>query len=75
MRHVARTHRVALDWFFDKINLEPKIQIKYVDTKNQDADILSKKSFSRDEWNHLVRLFNIESFLMYSCTHFSDFSF
>ena len=31
MRHVLRTPRVALDWFFDRINLEPKIQIKYVD--------------------------------------------
>ena len=25
MRHVSRTHRVALDWFFDRINLDPKI--------------------------------------------------
>ena len=33
MRHVSRTHRVALDWLFDRINLDPKIQIKYVDTK------------------------------------------
>ena len=24
MRHVSRTHRVALDWLFDKINLDPK---------------------------------------------------
>ena len=40
MRHVSRTHRVALDWFFDRINVELKIQIKYVDTKNQFADIL-----------------------------------
>ena len=24
MRHVSRTHRVALDWFFDRINLDPK---------------------------------------------------
>ena len=23
MRHVSRTHRVALDWLFDRINLEP----------------------------------------------------
>ena len=29
MRHVSRTHRVALDWFFDRINLDPKIQIKH----------------------------------------------
>ena len=40
MGHVSRTHRDALDWLFDRINLEPNIQIKYVDTKNQLADIL-----------------------------------
>ena len=39
MRHVSRTHRVALDWLFDRVNLDPKIQIKYIDTKNQLADI------------------------------------
>ena len=27
-RHVSRTHRVALDWLFDRISLNPKIQIK-----------------------------------------------
>ena len=73
MRHVSRTHRVALDWLFDRINLEPKIQIKYVDTKNQPADMLTKGSFTRDEWNHLLRLFNIMNFSMFSCSHFSNF--
>ena len=58
MRHVSRTHRVALDWLFDRINLDPKIQIKYIDTKNQLADILTKGNFTRDEWNHLLNLFN-----------------
>ena len=53
MRHVSRTHRVALDWSFDRINLDPKIQIKYIDTKNQLADMLRKGNFTRDEWNHL----------------------
>ena len=43
MRHVSRTRRVALDWLFDRINLDPKIQIKNVDTKHQLADILTKK--------------------------------
>ena len=33
--HVSRAHRVALDWLFDRINLDYKIQIKYIDTKNQ----------------------------------------
>ena len=58
MRHVSRTHRVALDWLFDRINLDSKIQIKYIDTKNQLADILTKGNFTRDEWNHLLSLFN-----------------
>ena len=62
MRHVSRTHRVALDWLFDRINLDPKIQIKYIDTKNQLADILTKGNFTRDEWNHLLTLFNISHF-------------
>ena len=42
MGRVSRTHRVALDWLFDRINSDPKIQIKYIDTKNQLADILTK---------------------------------
>ena len=29
IRHVSRTHRIALDWLFDRINLDSKIQIKY----------------------------------------------
>ena len=45
MRHVSRTHRVALDWLFDKINLDPQIQIKYVDTKHQLADMLTEWKF------------------------------
>ena len=31
MRHVSRTHRVAQDWLFDKINLDSKIQILFVE--------------------------------------------
>ena len=56
MRHVSRTHRVALDWLIDCINLDPKIQIKYIDTKNQLAGILTKGNFTRDEWNHMLSL-------------------
>ena len=68
MRHVSRTHRVALYSLFDRINLDPKIQIKYVDTKNQLADILTEGNFTRDEWNHLLCLFNISFFSFQSCT-------
>ena len=67
MRLVSRTHRVALDWLFDRINLDPKIQIKYIDTKNQFADILTKGNFTRDEWNHLLCFFNISHFSSINC--------
>ena len=64
MRHVSRTRRVALDWLFDRNNLDPKIQIRYIDTKNQLADLLTKGNFTRDEWNHLLCLFNISHFVL-----------
>ena len=68
MRHVSRTHRVALDWLFDRINLDPKIQIKYIDTKNQLADMLIKGNFTRDEWNHLLCFCNISHFSSADCS-------
>ena len=43
MRHVSRTHRVALDWLFDGINLDSTIQIRYIDTKHQLADIFDQR--------------------------------
>ena len=66
MRHVSTTHRVDLDWLFDRINVDPKIHIKYIDTKNQLADILTKENFTRDEWNHLLTLFFFQPFQLYS---------
>ena len=68
MTHVSRTHRVALDWLFDRINLDTKIQIKYIDTKNQPAYILTKGNFTRDEWNHLLCLFNSSHFSSTVCS-------
>ena len=68
MRHVSRTHRVALDWLFERINSDTKIQIKYIDSKNQLADILTKGNFTRDEWNHLLCLFDINHFSSTDCS-------
>ena len=68
MRHVSRTHRVALDWLFDRIDLDSKIQIKYIDTKNQLADIFTKGNFKCDEWNHLLNLFSISHFSSTICS-------
>ena len=67
MRHVSRTHRVALDWLFDKNNLDPIIQIRYIDTNHQLADILTKGNFTRDEWDNLLHLLNISHFSSTCC--------
>ena len=45
MRHVSRTHRVALDWLFDRINLDSRIQIIYNDTKKPTCRHLYKRQF------------------------------
>ena len=68
MRHVSRTHRVALDWLFDRINLDSKIHMRYIDTKNQLADMWTKGNCTRDEWNNLLHLFNISHFSSTCCT-------
>ena len=52
----------------------PKIPINYVDTKNQLADILTKGNFTRNEWNHLLRLFNIMDISQFASSHFSSTS-
>ena len=67
MRHVSRTHRVALDLLF-RINLDPKIQIKYIDTKKPTHRHYDKGNFTRDEWNHLLNLFIISYFSSTVCT-------
>ena len=67
MRHVSRIHRVSLHWLFDRINLDPKIQIRYIDTRHQVADLLTKGHFTHDEWNNLLYLFNISHFSSLCC--------
>ena len=67
MRHVSRAHRVVLDWLFDRINLDSKIQIRYIDNTHQVADILTKGNFTRGEWNNLLHLCNIGHFSSTCC--------
>ena len=50
MRHVSRTHRVALDWLFDRINLDPKIQINQNSIVNT-ADLTLKQESTASQWN------------------------
>ena len=68
MRHVSRTHRVALDWLFDRINLDPQIQIKYIDIKNQLADMLTRKISHVMNGIIFCVLFNTNNFSSTDCS-------
>ena len=59
LRHVPRTHRVDLDWLFERIRDDPGIHIRYVSTKEQIADIFTKGSFTVKQWNALLDLAQI----------------
>ena len=43
-------------------------QVRYIDTKHQLADILTKGNFTRDEWHNLLHLFNTSHFNSTCCS-------
>ena len=55
-KHVARVHRVDLDWLFERVQKDPGLGLKYINTKLQLADILTKGSFTSTIWNQLSAL-------------------
>ena len=58
LRHVLRVHKINLDFIFELMTRESKtIKIKYINTKLQVADLLTKGSFSESCWKTLLRLF------------------
>ena len=59
MRHVLRTFRVDLDWLFERVRVDPGIFMKYVNTKKQLADLLTKGSFTAAQWAELCQLFSL----------------
>ena len=66
MRHVSRTHRVALDWLLERISLNPKSKSSTLTPKTNLP--LTKGNFTCDEWNHLLCLFNIGHFSSTVCS-------
>ena len=59
MRHVPRTHKVDLDWLFERVKNDPGFNIFYVHTKLQVADILTKGNFTVEAFSRLCELANI----------------
>ena len=59
MRHLLRVHRVDLDTLWERLRTDPSISMRYVNTKQQLADILTKGSFTKATWNELRTLIQI----------------
>ena len=38
MRHITRTHRICMDWIYERLKDDPGLKIMYVGTKQQIAD-------------------------------------
>ena len=55
MRHVQRTHRVDLDWLFERFRIDPGLSIRFIGTKEQIADLLTKGRFTGSTWMQLCR--------------------
>ena len=68
MRHVSRPTELPLIGYSIESIWTQKFQIKYIDSKNQLADMLTKGNFTRDEWNLLLCLFNISHFSSTDCS-------
>ena len=56
MRHVLRTQRVDLDALYEMLREDPGVFMKYVRTKLQMADMLTKASFTAIAWKELCEL-------------------
>ena len=57
--HVPRTHRVDLDWLFERCQYDPAIKIRFVPTKDQLADVLTKGAFTAALWQQQLNLWLI----------------
>ena len=58
-RHVPRTHRIDLDWLIERFLHDKNISIRYIGTKEQVADFLTKGSFVSKRWLELCLLAQI----------------
>ena len=59
LRHVPRTHRIDLDWLFERIREDPGVKMKFISTKQQIADVLTKGTFTQIQWKILNELAGI----------------
>ena len=58
LRHLPRTHRIDLNWLFEVCS-HPRVNMRYVNTKQQAADMMTKSLNNPQTWSHLLELCQI----------------
>ena len=53
LRHLPRTHKIDVTWLFEVCDA-PEIQLRYVKTDCQIADLMTKGFQSPDKWSSLL---------------------
>ena len=61
MTRGSKLHREDLDGLFDRIQLDTSISVRYVNTPQQIADILTKSSCTTLIWSQLLHMFGLIS--------------
>ncbi len=59
LRHIQRTHRIVLDWTYDLIKQNDCIWLRYIGTKDQVADLMTKGFLNSTLWSHLCQLIGV----------------
>ena len=60
LRHLPRTHRIDVNWLFE-VCQSPEIMLRYCNTKQQIADLMTKAINSPPIWDHLLDLAQIRA--------------
>ena len=58
LRHLPRTRRIDLHWLFEVCS-HPRVMMRYVNTKQQAADLMTKSLNNPGVWSHLLDLAQI----------------
>ena len=52
LRHLPRTHRIDVNWLFEVCG-SPEVIVRYANTKQQIADLMTKALTKPETWQHL----------------------
>ena len=58
LRHLPRTHRIDVHWLFEVCS-HPRVRMRYCNTKQQIADLMTKALNSPATWEHLLDIAQI----------------